>query len=140
MNWGPFDQAGQDSSLQSNLLDDDGFGEFQTSTADSSASFDDSFDGYKTIKFQSVITPANYSKDIAAAVDDAMDEPTTPKASTKRLSLSSSFEAIDKPDQEESWSSVWPTPNAPPSAEDSTSSKATSDAVADAMTSHIVPR
>ncbi|CAE6471581.1 unnamed protein product [Rhizoctonia solani] len=134
VNWGSFaDPGGPRSTRQPSFDDDDGFGDFQTSTANSSSSFEDSFDG-----FNPVASP-NLSGQIQEAVDDTMEEPTTPKASERRLS--SSFETIDKPDQDESWNSVWPTPETPAAASgDLTSSKATSDAVADAMTSPIVPR
>ncbi|CAE6470673.1 unnamed protein product [Rhizoctonia solani] len=134
VNWGPFaDPNGPRSTLQPTLDDDDdGFGDFQASTGNSSSSFEDSFDGFNPV------TPPNVSGQIQEAVDDTMEEPTTPKASERRLS--SSFETIDKPDQDDSWSSVWPTAETTPAAGDPTSSKATSDAVADAMTSPIVPQ
>ncbi|KAG8733903.1 hypothetical protein FRC11_000457 [Ceratobasidium sp. 423] len=134
LNWGPFaDPSGPRSTVKPSFDDDDGFGDFQTSTANSSSSFEDSFDdGFNPV------ASSNLSGRIQEAVDDTMEEPTTPKAS-ERL-LSSSFETIDKPDQDESWSSVWPTPETTAAGGDSTSSKATSDAVADAMTSPIVPR
>ncbi|CAE6397243.1 unnamed protein product [Rhizoctonia solani] len=132
-SWGPF--ADPTANTRSTRFDesDDGFGDFVTSTNHSSSSFEDSFNGLKPM------LSTNLSGQIQEAVDDAMEEPTTPKASDRRLS--SSFETIDKPDQDESWNSVWPVPDTTTVAEeDPTSSKATSDAVADAMTSPIVPR
>ncbi|KAJ1308763.1 hypothetical protein OPQ81_004453 [Rhizoctonia solani] len=135
VNWGPFaDPAGPKSTQRPSLDDDDdGFGDFQTSTGNLSSSFEDSFDGLNPV------VSSNLSGQIQEAVDDTMEEPTTPKASERRLS--SSFETIDKPDQDDSWNSVWPTPETSTViSEGSTSSKATSDAVADAMTSPIVPR
>ncbi|KAL5636819.1 hypothetical protein ACGC1H_000703 [Rhizoctonia solani] len=135
VNWGPFaDPAGQRSTLQPSFDDEeDGFGDFQTPMGNSTSSFEDSFDG-----FNAVASP-NLSGQIQEAVDDTMDEPTTPKASERRLS--SSFETIDKPDQDDSWNPVWPTPETPAAAGgDDNSNMATSDAVADAMTSPIVPR
>ncbi|CAE6525097.1 unnamed protein product [Rhizoctonia solani] len=132
VNWGPFaDPAGQKSALQPSFDDEeDGFGDFQNPMIISTSSFDDSFDG-----FNAVASP-NLSGQIQEAVDDTMDEPTTPKASERRLS--SSFETIDKPDQDDSWN--WPTPETPAAAGGDRNNMATSDAVADAMTSPIVPR
>ena len=80
---------------------------------------------------------SNVSGDLTSAVDDAMEEPTTPKASAMKLSPSSSFETIETPDKEDSWNSVWPAPAPAPTG---VAEEATSSAVADAMTSHIVPR
>ncbi|CAE7183181.1 unnamed protein product [Rhizoctonia solani] len=133
VNWAPFLGTGVSPSPFND--DDDGFGDFQeslgnssSSIEDSSSSFEDSFTG-GTLSF-TVLSPQTLDP-----VDDTMEEPTTPKASERRLS--SSFETIDKPDQEDSWS-VWPTPETPGAGGDRNPSKATSDAVADAMTSPIV--
>ncbi|KAF8759787.1 SAPS protein [Rhizoctonia solani] len=78
VSWGPFaDPTGPRSSLQPSFDDeDDGFGDFQTSTADSSSSFEDSFNGVKPV------IATNLSGQIQEAVDDTMEEPTTPRLQT----------------------------------------------------------
>ncbi|KAG8736843.1 hypothetical protein FRC12_017423, partial [Ceratobasidium sp. 428] len=141
--WGPFsDSAASTTTTRTSLPanfefgdgdddDDGGFGEFQGSSGNITPSFEDSFDGFN------VTSSPNVSRELEAAFDDNMEEPTTPKASARKLSPSSSFESVENPDQEDSWSSVWPPP-APAPTEDS--GAAAPDAVADAMTSHIVSR
>ncbi|CUA70095.1 Extragenic suppressor of kinetochore protein 1 [Schizosaccharomyces pombe 972h-] [Rhizoctonia solani] len=132
VSWGPFADPLRSTLPPSFDDEEDSFGEFQMPTG-TAAEFEDSFDGFNTV------TSTNIRGKIQEAVDDTMEEPTTPKASERRLS--SSFETIDKPDQDDSWNSVWPTSETLTAAGgDRNSSKATSDAVADAMTSHIVPQ
>ncbi|QRW01503.1 hypothetical protein RhiLY_00500 [Ceratobasidium sp. AG-Ba] len=129
--WGPFSDPAEDgapltTSFQFDAEDD--FGDFHASDPRFSLSFEDSFDGSKSADSSST------SKD---AIDDNIEEPTTPKASARKLSPSSSFESVENPDQEDSWSSVWPPPAPAPAGD---TGAAAPDAVADAMTSHIVSR
>ncbi|CEL59658.1 Extragenic suppressor of kinetochore protein 1 OS=Schizosaccharomyces pombe (strain 972 / ATCC 24843) GN=ekc1 PE=1 SV=2 [Rhizoctonia solani AG-1 IB] len=132
VSWSPFADPTMGPSVLVFNDEDDAFGEFQTSTANSSSSFEDSFDGIKPVVSTSL------SGQIQEAVDDTMEEPTTPKASGRRLSFT--LDDLDKLNEDESWNSVWPGSNASTAAKDPTPSKATSEAVADAMTSPIVHR